>query len=219
MLTAAELLNNHEVQTLIAKGNEYLGQIGFTEHGFRHIQLVSEVAARVLEQLGYPKRTVELAAIAGLLHDIGNVVNRCGHSESGALMTARLLNRLGMPDEEVVTVVAAIGNHDEKNGQAVNEVAAALILADKSDVHRSRVRNPDFATFDIHDRVNYAVEQANLHVFTAQRVISMELEINTKICPVMEYFEIFLTRMIMCRRAANHLGCRFALVINGARLL
>jgi len=219
VLSAADLLNNHEVQTYITKGNEYLGEIGFTEHGFRHVKLVSDVAFGILEKLGYPARTVELAAIAGLLHDIGNVINRNDHSVSGALMAFGLLERQEMPMDEIATVIAAIGNHDEQSGRVVSEVSAALILADKSDVHRGRVRNQDFATFDIHDRVNFAVEQSDLQVYPPQNMIVMDLRIDTAICPVMEYFEIFLTRMVMCRRAAGLLDCRFALVINGARLL
>jgi metal-dependent HD superfamily phosphatase/phosphodiesterase len=207
------------VDTFVRRGNEYLGVLGFTEHSYRHLNLVANSARSILEKLGYPPRTAELAGIAGYLHDIGNVISRTDHGISGALIALQVLTRLGMPPEELATVIAAIANHEEQYGQPVNHVAAALIVADKSDVHRSRVRNPDPATFDIHDRVNFAVEHCFLWVNETRRSITMELTIDTKICPVMEYFEIFLTRMTLCRRAANFLKCHFELVINGARLL
>jgi metal-dependent HD superfamily phosphatase/phosphodiesterase len=207
------------VDTFIRRGNEYLGVLGFTEHSYRHLNLVASTARNILERLGYPPRMAELAGIAGYLHDIGNVISRTDHGISGALIALQVLTRLGMPPEELATVIAAIANHEEQYGQPVNHVAAALIVADKSDVHRSRVRNPDPATFDIHDRVNFAVEHCFLWVNENRRSITMELTIDTKICPVMEYFEIFLTRMALCRRAANFLKCHFELVINGARLL
>ncbi|NLV21465.1 MAG: HD domain-containing protein, partial [Syntrophomonadaceae bacterium] len=161
----------------------------------------------------------DLAGMAGYMHDLGNVVNRNGHSQSGALMAMEILRAMKMNSEEIAVVAAAIGNHDEGSGQPVNPVAAALILADKSHVHRNRVRNYDVATFDIHDRVNYAVENSSLVIEADKKLISMELSIDIEICPVMEYFEIFLSRMLMCRRAANYLGCDFALIINGAKLL
>jgi metal-dependent HD superfamily phosphatase/phosphodiesterase len=207
------------IKTLIAKGNDHLGVLGYTDHGKMHVSLVSDLSFDILNQLGSTQRETELAAIAGYLHDVGNVINRQGHSQSGALMAMAILQRMSMDPEEVSIVAAAIGNHDEGNGQPVNRVAAALILADKSHVHRSRVRNRDIATFDIHDRVNYAVNESILRVNGETRVITMELSIETEICPVMEYFEIFLTRMVMCRRAASFLGCQFELLINGAKLL
>jgi len=214
-----DLRNDPVIKTLIAKGNDHLGVLGYTDHGKMHVSLVADLCYDILEQLGSPQRERELAAIAGYLHDIGNVINRQGHSQSGALMAMTILQRMSMDQSEIAIVAGAIGNHDEGNGQPVNRVAAALILADKSHVHRSRVRNRDISTFDIHDRVNYAVNESLLRVNGETHVITMELSIETEICPVMEYFEIFLTRMVMCRRAASFLGCQFELLINGAKLL
>jgi metal-dependent HD superfamily phosphatase/phosphodiesterase len=219
MVTLEEIKSDKAIDTFILKGNEHLGAMGYTDHGKVHIVLVSNLSRNILLQLGYNARTAELAGIAGYMHDLGNVVNRNGHSQSGALMAMEILRRMEMKPEEISIVAAAIGNHDEGSGQPVNPVAAALILADKSHVHRNRVRNQDVATFDIHDRVNYAVEKSSLQIDAAQKLISMELSIDIAICPVMEYFEIFLSRMLMCRRAANYLGCEFALIINGAKLL
>lgn len=219
MITLEDIKKDPVVDAFIRKGNKYLGVLGFTEHSYRHVSLVSSVAKNVLERLGYPERQVELAAIAGYMHDLGNVVSRNEHGISGAVIAYPILMQTGMHPEEIATVISAIANHEEQYGHAVNSVAAALIVADKSDVHRSRVRNPDFATFDIHDRVNYAVEHSFLWVDAEKRTITMELTIDTDICPVMEYFEIFLSRMIMCRRAATFLKCKFELVVNGAKLL
>lgn len=220
MNVTLDLVKQHaKVQSFIKKSNQHLGNLGFTEHSFRHVTLVSQLAKEIMEQLGYSKEEQELAAIAGYLHDVGNVVARWNHAQSGALIAFNILDDLGMPPDQLATVIAAIGNHDEHEGMPVNPVGAALILADKSDVHRSRVRNQDFATFDIHDRVNYAVEQSSLVVNPEKLTVTMELTIDIGICPVMEYFEIFLTRMVMCRRAADFLNCKFALVINGAKLL
>lgn len=219
MLTVEDLRTDPEVTTYIARGNDYLGAMGFTEHSPRHLNLVAKEASRILESLGYPHRDCELAAIAGYLHDVGNMVSRQDHGQTGAMLAYQILHRLQMAPEEIALVISAIGNHEEEYGHAVNHVASALILADKSDVHRSRVRNPDIGSFDIHDRVNYAVEQSALRIEPEQKLITMELIINSEISTVMEYFEIFLTRMIMCRRAAAFLGCHFSLVINGAKLL
>lgn len=219
MVTLEEIKIDKAIDTFILKGNEHLGAMGYTDHGKVHIVLVSNLSRNILLQLGYNARTAELAGIAGYMHDLGNVVNRNGHSQSGALMAMEILRRMEMKPEEISIVAAAIGNHDEGSGQPVNPVAAALILADKSHVHRNRVRNQDVATFDIHDRVNYAVEKSSLQIDAAQKLISMELSIDIAICPVMEYFEIFLSRMLMCRRAADYLDCEFALIINGAKLL
>lgn len=219
MITLQNLRNDPMIKTMIAKGNDHLGVLGFTDHGKLHVSLVSDLSYDILDQLGSPRRETELAAIAGYLHDIGNVINRQGHSQSSALMAMTILRRMSMDPEEIAIVAGAIGNHDEGNGQPINRVAAALILADKSHVHRSRVRNRDIATFDIHDRVNYAVNESLLRVNGETRVITMELSIETEICPVMEYFEIFLSRMVMCRRAASFLECQFELLINGAKLL
>lgn len=219
MLTIKDVRANPLVKTFIEKGNAHLEQMGFTDHGPIHVSLVSNLSREILIRLGYEDRCAELAAIAGYIHDIGNVISRSGHSQSGALMAVEILNRMGMDPAEISIIAAAIGNHDEGYGHPVNEVAAALILADKSHVHRNRVRNTDVATFDIHDRVNYAVEHSVLSIDENKKVITMELAIDIKICPVMEYFEIFLSRMIMCRRAASFLGCEFELIINGAKLL
>jgi len=219
LITLQDVKNNPIIDSFIRKGNEYLGVMGFTEHSYRHLDLVSTIAYSILNELGYPQRNAELAAIAGYLHDIGNVISRNEHGISGANLCFPILVTMGMLPEEVAVVISAIANHEESHGQPVNEVAAALIVADKSDVHRTRVRNPDFVTFDIHDRVNYAVEKASLKVDSARRTITMDLSIDINICPVMEYFEIFLTRMMLCRRAANFLNCNFELVINGSKLL
>ncbi len=217
-ITLEEVRQDPRVKTFIQKANDYLGVLGYTEHGFRHTGLVAREARNILNELDFDQREGELAAIAGYLHDIGNVSGRKGHCQAGALIALDILQSLGMPMYEVAEVISAIGNHDEEDGCVISRVAAALILADKSDVHRSRVRNTDFSTFDIHDRVNYAVESSCLHV-NENRVISLELDIDTGISHVMEYFEIFLSRMVMCRRAASYLDARFALVINGAQLL
>ncbi|QGT99908.1 hypothetical protein SYNTR_1315 [Candidatus Syntrophocurvum alkaliphilum] len=219
MITLKDVKNSDLINTFIAKGNEHLGEMGFTDHGKPHVSLVAELSYVILKKLKHDERLAELAGIAGYMHDIGNVVNRERHSQSGALMSMEILGGMGMETKEVSIIAAAIGNHDEGSGHPVNYVAAALILADKSHVHRNRVRNTDVATFDIHDRVNYAVEHSQLIIDENRKVITMDLTIDIEICPVMEYFEIFLSRMLMCRRAANYLGCEFELIINEARLL
>jgi HD superfamily phosphodiesterase len=219
MVTLEAIRGNNIVKSLITRGNQHLGMIGYTDHGGIHLALVSKLSREILFKLGYDKNLCELAEIAGYLHDIGNVINRNGHSQSGALIAMEILQRIGMPAAEIAIITAAIGNHDEGSGHPISEVAAALILADKSHVHRNRVRNTDVATFDIHDRVNYAVESSILNIDDENRAITMELDIDTDICPVMDYFEIFLHRMLLCRRAANFLGCEFELMINGAKLL
>jgi len=218
-VTLEEIQENHIVKTMIRTGNRNLEVMGYTEHGFRHIGLVSKIAPNVLRRLGFPGREAELAAIAGYLHDMGNAVNRNGHHLSGAILAYYILDELGMSPDELFTVVAAIGNHDEGTGQPVNNVAAALILADKSDVHRTRVRNQQSIGIDIHDRVNYAVERSFLRVNAEEKHLTLELDIDPQISPVMDYFEIFLSRMFMCRRAAEFLGCTFALEINGNKLV
>lgn len=218
MVSLEDVKRDPEVDVYVRKGNDYLGVMGYTEHGYRHVGLVSKSARNILEKLGYSKRDSELAAIAGHMHDIGNVISRHDHGQSGAVLAYTILSRMQMDPTEIALVISAIGNHDEEFGHAVNQIAAALILADKSDVHRSRVRNPDFASFDIHDRVNYAVENSVLKVNAPAQTITMELDINQEISTVMDYFEIFLSRLLMCRRAATFLGCTFNLVINGAKL-
>lgn len=219
MITYASLKHNEEIRTYIKRADESLRALGFTEHSFAHVTRVSEVAADILEQLGYDAHTIELTKIAGYLHDIGNLVNRQDHSQSGAVMAFRILDRMGMPPEDIATVVTAIGNHDEGTGVPVNAVSAALILADKSDVRRTRVRNEDFATFDIHDRVNYSVTASKLVLDTEQKTATLTLSIDTEVASVMSYFEIFLGRMVMCRKAADKLGLQFKLNINGQMLI
>ena len=217
--TLEEVKRDSEVEAFITKANEYTGVLGYTEHGSRHANLTSNIASNVLRRLGLDERTVQLAAIAAYLHDIGNLVSRANHEHTGATLADRILLRLGMSADERAVVMGAIGNHEERHGEAVSAAGAAVILADKSDVHRTRVRNPDPATFDIHDRVNYAVEHSFLRVDEKSRTVTLELTIDTAISQVMEYFEIFLDRMLMCRRAAKFLGCDFKLQINGAKLL
>lgn len=219
MITYEELRHSPEIRTYIERADESLRALGFTEHSFAHVTRVAQTAAYLLEGLGYDPHEIELARIAGYLHDIGNLVNRVEHSQSGAVMAFRILDHMEMPPEDIATVVTAIGNHDEGTGVPVNGVAAALILADKSDVRRSRVRNGDFATFDIHDRVNYSVEMSRLVLDTEQKTVTLTLDIDTEVASVMAYFEIFLGRMIMCSKAADKLGLQFKLNINGQMLI
>ncbi len=192
---------------------------GYTEHSHRHISIVSKRAGDILTKLGYPERTIELAKIAGYLHDIGNCVNRVDHAHSGAIMAFNILRDMGMPVEERTEIMMAIGNHDEKTGTAVSDISAALILADKSDVHRDRVTNQNLSTFDIHDRVNYAVTNANLELNSEERKVILNLTIDTKLCPVLDYFEIFMDRTMMSKYAAKYLKIWFELVINHTKLL
>lgn len=216
MITLEELKKDEEISIYITRADESLRALGFTEHSFPHVTRVAETAAYLLRTLGYDEHTVEIARVAAYLHDIGNLVNRVDHSQSGAIIAFRILEHKGMPAADIATIVTAIGNHDEGTGVPVNPLAAALILADKSDVRRSRVRNPDITTFDIHDRVNYSVTSSRLEVVDG--AICLSLEIDTDISPVMDYFEIFLARMTLCRKAAATLGLPFRLVINGQRL-
>jgi len=218
MLTWKDIVNDEAVRTYIQKADESLLALGYTEHSFPHVGKVAELAGNILETLGYPERDVELAKIAGYLHDIGNVINRTDHAQSGAVMAFRILDRLGMDAEEISTVITAIGNHDEATAYPVNPVAAALILADKTDVRYTRVRNQDPVTFDIHDRVNFSVKQSEVHVMNGSH-IELNLVIDTTVCAVMDYFEIFMGRMILCRKAAEKLALDFRLVINGQRIL
>ena len=219
MLTYEDVKNNSAVRTYIQRADESLTALGYTEHSFAHVTAVAENAAYILSTLGYPERTVELAKIAGVLHDIGNLVNRVDHSQSGAVMAFRILDKLGAEAEEISTIISAIGNHDESTAYPVNPIAAALILADKTDVRRSRVRNRDFATFDIHDRVNYAVHQSRTEITADHQKIILDLKIDTQISAVMDYFEIFMQRMLLCRKAAEKLGLTFSLVINDQIIL
>lgn len=218
-MTYEEIKNNETINTYIRQAGESLAALGFTEHGFAHVTLVAEKTGYILETLDYPARTVELAKIAGYLHDIGNMINRCDHSQSGALIAFRLLDEMGFPPEEIAMVVTAIGNHDEGTGVPVNALSAALILADKSDVRRNRVQNPDPAAFDIHDRVNYSVTKSELKINEAHTIIKLKLNVDTHYGSVMDYFEIFMQRMILCRKAAEKLGLQFKLIINEQQLI
>ncbi len=219
MLTFEEVKSDEKIKTFIKKSDETLAALGFTEHSFAHVMRVSDIAGNILQDLGYSAHEVELARIAGYMHDIGNMVNRVEHSQSGGVMAFYLLNEMGMKTEDLCEIVAAIGNHDEGTGVPVSPVAAALILADKSDVRRSRVRNTDKTTFDIHDRVNYSVEKSALRINTEDKTVTLRLTVDTAYGSVMDYFEIFLGRMIMCRKAAEKLGLAFKLVINDQPLI
>ena len=218
-MTYQEIKENEEINTYIRQADSTLSALGYTEHSFAHVTLVAEKAGYILSSLGYPLRTVELAKIAAYLHDIGNLVNRVAHSQSGAIMAFRILDHLGFPPDEIGKIVAAIGNHDEGTGVPVSPLAAALILADKSDVRRNRVRNQDESTFDIHDRVNYSVRKAELKINGAHTIIKLKLTVDTRYGSVMDYFEIFLQRMILCRKAAEKLGLQFKLMINEQQLI
>ena len=219
MITFSEIKNSEEIRTYIALADESLVALGFTEHSFAHVTHVAETVKYLLETLGYSEREVELGQIAGYLHDIGNVINRVDHSQSGAMMAFRILKDMGAQPEDIATIVTAIGNHDEGTGVPVNPIAAALILADKSDVRRSRVRNPEFSQFDIHDRVNYSVRKSVLKINEEHTIVKLKLLIDTKYGSVMDYFEIFLNRMILCRKAAERLGLSFKLIINEQQLI
>jgi metal-dependent HD superfamily phosphatase/phosphodiesterase len=218
MVTCEQVKNNPEIKTYIQKADDSLRAIGYTEHSFPHVGYTASQAHHILTALGYSEREAELAWIAGYMHDIGNVVNRCNHALSGAMMCFRLLDKMGMPADEVATVTSAVGNHDEETAFPVSPVAAALILADKCDVRRTRVRNNDIPSFDIHDRVNYAVERSLLSL-PNQKIVRLELSIDTAISPVINYFEIFMDRMLLCTKAADALNTKFELIINGQKIL
>ena len=219
MITYEQIKQDPAIKTYIAQADASMAALGFTEHSFAHVGRVSEAAGYILEELGYPARQVELTKIAGYLHDIGNLVNRVDHSQSGAVMAFRLLDNMGFPPEEIALVSTAIGNHDEGTGVPVNAESAALILADKSDVRRSRVRNKNPHQFDIHDRVNYSVTKSDLKIDPAHTAIWLMLEVDPAFGSIMEYFEIFMDRMILCRRAAEKLKLEFKLTINGHQLI
>ena len=218
-MTYEQIRADHAVRVYIAQADETLRVLGFTEHSFAHVTMVADRAAYILEKLGYDERTVELAKIAGFLHDIGNVVNRTDHSQSGAVMAFRILDRMEFPPEEIAAIIAAIGNHDEGTGIPVNPIAAALIIADKSDVRRSRVRDAADVKVDIHDRVNYSATRSDVLVNVEDKTLILALDVDTSVSPVMEYLEIFMKRMLMCRKAAETLGLTFHLEINGQRLV
>ena len=219
MITLEDIKQNKAIREYIQRADDSLKALGYTEHSFAHVDKVAAGVEYILSTLNYSAHDIEIARIAAYMHDIGNLVNRVDHSQSGAIMAFRILDRMGMDESDIATIVTAIGNHDEGTGVAVNATAAALILADKSDVRRSRVRNNDVSTFDIHDRVNYSAVDSSLKINEEKTVIHLELTIETKYSSVMDYFEIFLGRMIMCRKAAESLGLRFSLSINGQILL
>ena len=218
-VTLVDVQNRKDIQVYLTKADRNMEMIGYTEHGFRHAQLVAERARRLVEQLGHDGRVGEMAAIAGYLHDIGNCVNRHDHAGAGAMIAFDVLRDLGMPPEELVEVMAGVGNHEEEYGEPFGIVAAAVIIADKSDVARSRVRNIQPARFDEHDRINFAAINSTLTADPKERRITLSLDIDTSIGSIMEYFELFLSRMILSRRAAETLGCQFSLLINGTKLL
>ena len=218
-MTYEELKRDPAVRVYITQADAAMEALGFTEHSFAHVTRVAQTAGMILETLGYPERTVELARIAGYLHDIGNIVNRVDHSQSGAVMAFRMLDRMDFPPEEIATIVSAIGNHDEGSGVPVKAVAAALIIADKSDVRRSRVRDKNTVSTDIHDRVNYSATAAEVVIEVECSALKLNLQVDTAVSSVMEYFEIFMKRMLMCRKAAEKLGLTFELYINGQRLV
>lgn len=217
-LTYEDIRKNEEIKTYIKKADESLKAMGFTEHGFAHVGKVAQIASEILDELDYSDREIELASIAGYLHDIGNVVNRNDHGQTGAVMAFRILDKLGVDPEDVATIITAIGNHDEHAAFPVNSVAAALMIADKTDVRYTRVRNQDIASFDIHDRVNYAIKESKVSVID-KKIIELKLKLDTNVCSVMDYFEIFLGRMVLCRKASEKLNCEFRLVINGQKVI
>lgn len=219
MITLEDVKNNEEVQAFVNASQKQLQALGYTEHSNRHIGIVSERTGEILKKLGHDERTVELGKIAGYLHDIGNCVNRVDHAHSGAILAYNILKEMGMSPEDRAEIVMAIGNHDEETGTAVSSISAALILADKSDVHRNRVINTNMSTFDIHDRVNYAVTNAELEIDEINRKVILSLTIDTQICPVLDYFQIFMDRTMMSKYAAKYLNIWFELVINGTKLL
>lgn len=219
MITYEQIKNDETIKTYIQAADDALKELGFTEHSFAHVTYVAEKAAYILETLGYPERTIELVKIAGYMHDIGNVINRVDHSQSGAVMAFRILDNMKMDPKEIALIISAIGNHDEGTGVPVSPLAAALILADKSDVRRNRVRNEEMSTFDIHDRVNYSVKKSELKINEAHTLIKLKLEVDTHYGSVMDYFEIFMERMMLCRKAAERLGIQFKLMINEQQLI
>jgi metal-dependent HD superfamily phosphatase/phosphodiesterase len=219
MVTIDDVKKNKTVQKLIEKADQVLGVIGYTEHGQRHCSLAANIAYNIMIRLGKGERRAQLAAIAGYMHDTGNLINRDFHAQTAALMAYSVLQEIGMEMSDILEVIAAIGNHDERDGSPVSDISAAIILADKSDVHRSRVRNTDMIKVDIHDRVNYAAKSSFLRIDEVNKKASLEITIDTSISQVMEYFEIFLSRMVVCRRAAQFLGLQFELEINGYKLL
>lgn len=219
MITLEDIKANKEIEELIIGSQKQLNALGYTEHSLRHISIVSDRAAQILKVLGYPERRIELAKIAGYMHDIGNCVNRVDHAHSGAILAYQILKEMGMDVTERTEIMMAIGNHDEQTGTAVSDISAALILADKSDVHRNRVVNSNMSTFDKHDKVNYAVTDSKFKIDSEKRKVTLDLTIDTQICPVLDYFEIFMDRTMMSKYAAKYLNIWFELIINGTKLL
>lgn len=219
MMTLEDIKNNKEIEELILSSQKQLNALGYTEHSMRHISIVSNRAGKILETLDYPKERIELAKIAGYMHDIGNCVNRVDHAHSGAILAYQILKEMGMNVQDRTEIMMAIGNHDEQTGTAVSDISAALILADKSDVHRDRVVNTNMSTFDKHDKVNYAVTNADFIIDKEKRKVTLDLTIDTEICPVLDYFEIFMDRTMMSKYAAKYLNIWFELIINGTKLL
>ncbi len=218
MITSSDIINNKDIRTYIQAADRALEIIGYTEHSYPHTVTTAMTAHEVLIELGYDERTADLAKIAGYMHDIGNLINRYDHAHSSAIMSFKILTDLGMPTDEIVRIVSAIGNHDEQTANPISEITAALILADKSDVRRSRVRGTDLSEFDIHDRVNYSVLSADLEVIKDEKLIRLVLSIDESICTALDYFGIYIERMQLCRRAASFLGCTFKIIINGTDL-
>lgn len=219
MITFEDVKRNEELKIYITKADESLIALGYTEHSFAHVMKVATTAEYILSTLGYPQKDIELAQIACYLHDIGNLINREDHAQSGAILAFRILKDMNASPDEIATVVTAIGNHDESTAFAVNSVAAALILADKTDVRRTRVRNADTSNFDIHDRVNYSVKKSTVRINEDKTEISLSLTIDPKFYSALEYFEIFLGRLILCRKAAEKLGLKFRMNINNQQIL
>ena len=219
MVTLEDVKKNNEVKAFINGAQKQLDALGYTEHSYRHMGIVSSRTGEILEKLGYDEKTIELGKIAGYIHDIGNVVNRVDHAHSGAILAYNILKDMGMPLEDITEIVSAIGNHDEKTGTAVSAISAALILADKSDAHRDRVVNTNMSNFDIHDRVNYAVTDSSLKIDEKQRKVTLKLTIDTEICPVLDYFQIFMDRTMLSKYAAKYLHVMFELIINETKVL
>ncbi len=219
MITFEDIKNSEAIKTYITEADKSLMALGYTEHSFAHVTMVSNTAKYILETLGYPKHDIELVQIAAYLHDIGNLVNRIEHSQSGALLAFRILDEMKMPPCDIALIASAIGNHDEGTGIPVNHIAAALIIADKTDVRRSRVRNQDFTKFDIHDRVNYSVKESRIKINEEKNLIKLKIYLDNHFGSVMDYFEIFMERMILCRKAAEKLGLEFKLFINEQQVI
>lgn len=219
MITYKEIKENEEIREYLRKGNANLGVLGYTDHSVAHCAIVAEEAGRILKMFGYSEHEIELAKIAGVMHDIGNCINRSRHAEYGGLLANEILKGMDISIQDRITIISAIGHHDESTGRAMDAVSAALIIADKTDVRRNRVREKEKATFDIHDRVNYAVTESKLSINVEEKTLTLNLEIDEKICTMYEYFEIFLGRMMMCRSAAEMLGAKFRLRVNGSKVL